>query len=385
MHWPIQPLEKQRRFVPRFCPRKDCPQHLLRDGQTFRFQYHGGYRRRDGRRVPRYRCLACGKTSSKQAFALSYFLKRPELLVPIFAGLQAGSCHRQLARSLGCAPSTVTRQSARLGRHALLLTASALAELGALDESLVADHFETFVGTQDYPVGVATVVGRKSLFVYGLDPAPHPRAGKRSPFQEAKRRARPPQPTRGGYEGSMARVIDNLLHFFPAERSIDLTTDGHASYRQVLSRGNLRSRVRHLPFPNPERGPKGSPRSRQAIVRDREMFPVDSLHALLRHSESHHRRETIAFGRRTNAILERLYLAIAWRNFVKGVSERKPDRTTPAMRLGLTTEPWTWGRVLARRLFPARVHVPASWLEVYRRSWITPGIPNATHQLDLAY
>ena len=385
MRWPIHPLEKQRRFVPRFCPRKDCTQHTLGDAGEFRFQYHGSYRRRDGRRVPRYRCLACGHTSSKQAFALTYFLKRPELLVPIFAGLQAGSCHRQLARSLGCAPSTVTRQSARLGRHALLLVASALAELGELGEELVADHFETFVRTQDYPVGVATVVGKDSKFVYALDPAPHARTGKRSAFQEAKLRARPPQPTRGGYEGSMTRVIEALLHWFPGERPIRLTTDGHASYGQALSRGRFRGRVRHAVFPNPPRGPKGSPRTPEAVVRDRAMFPVDALHGLLRHSESHHRRETIAFGRRTNAILERLYVAIAWRNFVKGRSERKPDRTTPAMALGITTEPWSWGRVLARRLFPGRVRVPASWLEIYRRAWITPGCPNTLHQLQFAY
>jgi len=115
------------------------------------------------------------------------------------------------------------------------------------------------------------------------------------------------------------------------------------------------------------------------------MFPVDTLHGLLRHSECHHRRETIAFGRRTNAIMERLYLASAWRNFVKGVSERKPDTATPAMKLKLTTEPWTWERVLARRLFPGRLLLPKSWLEVYRRKWITPGGPNSAHQLTLAY
>lgn len=385
MRWPIQPLEKQRRFVPRFCPRKECPQHALEEGREFRFQASGSYRRRDGRRVPRYRCVACGKTSSKQSFTVTYFLKRPELLLPIFAGLQAGSCHRQLARSLGCAPSTVTRQSARLGRHALLLIASALAELPDLGEALVADHFETFVGSQDDPVGIATVVGRDSKFVYALDPAPHARTGKRSPFQEARRRQRPPTPTRGGYEGSMIRVLEALLYFFPGSKSLDLTTDGHAAYRRVLSRGRYRNRVRHLAIPNPKRGPKGSPRSPEACVRDRAMFPVDSLHALLRHTASHHRRETIAFGRRTNAILERLFLAAAWRNFVKGVSERKADRTTPAMRLGIATEPWTWDRVLARRLFPGRVGVPESWLEVYRRTWITPGIPNTLHQRLRAY
>ena len=385
MHWPIQPVEIQRRFVPRFCPRRDCPEHQIPEGTVFRYERAGSYRRADGRRVPRYRCHACERTFSKQAFAVSYFLKRPELLVPIFAGLQAGSCHRQLARSLGCAPSTVTRLSARLGRHALLLNASALVELETLPEGLVADHFESFVRTQDYPVGVATVVGRDSWFVYGLEPAPHERTGKRSVFQEAKRRTRPPQPTRGGYEGSMARVLDALLHFFPEDRSIHLTTDGHTSYRQALERRRFESRFRHAAFPNPERGPKGAPRSREAVFRDRAMFPVDTLHGLLRHSASHHRRETIAFGRRTNAMLERLHLAAAWRNFVKGVSERKPDRTTPAMRLGIAAEPWTWRRVLARRLFPGRVLVPRSWLEIYRRAWITPGGPNAPHQRVLAY
>jgi transposase-like protein len=385
MRWPIQPIEIQRRFVPRFCPRRDCLQHNPSSPRTFAYRPAGSYRRRDGRRVPRYRCLACRKTFGKQAFAVSYFLKRPELLVPVFAGLQAGSGHRQLARSLGCAPSTVTRLSARLGRHALLLNATALAELGALNEGLVADHFESFVRTQDYPVGVATVVGKTSWFVYGLDPAPHARTGKRSAVQEAKRKRRPPQPTRGGYTGSMTRVLDALLQFFPENEAIELTTDGHASYAQALGKARFRGRFRHAGYPNPKRGPKGAPRSRAARVRDRAMFPVDTLHGLLRHSECHHRRETIAFGRRTNAILERLHLASAWRNFVKGVSERKPDRTTPAMTLRLTTEPWSFGRVLARRLFPGRVPLPKSWLEVYRRDWITPGGPNSPHQLTLAY
>ena len=385
MRWPIQPVEKQRRFVPRFCPRRHCSQHHLGEGERFRFQWFGRYVRRDGRLVPRYRCLACGGTSSKQTFALSYYLKRPELLVPIFAGLQGGACHRQLARSLGCAPSTVTRQSARLGRHALLLVASSLADLTALNEELVADHFETFVGTQDYPVGVATVVGKESRFIYTLDPAPHERTGKRSAFQEARRRQRPPQSTRGGYEGSMTRVVEALLHFFPATSVFNLTTDAHAAYRRVLAGPRFRERVRHVAIPNPKRGPKGSPRTPEARFRDRAMFPVDALHALLRHSASHHRRETIAFGRRTNAILERLFLTSVWRNFVKWRSERKPDRTTPAMALGITTEPWSWARVLARRLFPGRVRVPASWLEVYRRAWITPGIPNSRHDLKRSF
>jgi hypothetical protein len=335
--------------------------------------------------VQRYKCLVGKHRFGKQAFSVTYYLKRPELTAPIFAGLQAGSGHRQLARSLDCAPSTVTRQSARLGRHALLLTATALAELDAIDERLVIDHFESFVRTQDYPVGVATVVGHESWFIYGLDPAPHKRTGKRSNFQEAKRRARPPQPSRGGYIGSMVRVLDALLHFFPENRSFALTTDGMAAYADALARRRYLGRFDHMVYPNPKRGPKGASRSPQAVRRDRAMFPVDLLHSLIRHSECHHRRETIAFGRRTNAILERLYLAAVWRNFVKKVSERRPEKVTPAMKVGLTTEPWTWRRVLARRLFPGRILLPKSWIDLYRRAWVTPGGPNAPHAKALAF
>jgi hypothetical protein len=99
------------------------------------------------------------------------------------------------------------------------------------------------------------------------------------------------------------------------------------------------------------------------------MFPVDQLHALWRHSCAHHRRETIAFARRVNAATERAFLMMVWRNLVKWRSERRPDRTTPAMRLGLADEPWSWRRVLAKRLFPGRVRVPEAWRKVYRRDW----------------
>jgi hypothetical protein len=116
------------------------------------------------------------------------------------------------------------------------------------------------------------------------------------------------------------------------------------------------------------------------------MFPVDQLHALWRHSCAHNRRETIAFGRRINAMLERAHLMAVWRNFVKWRSERKPDRSTPAMKLGLTDQPWSWRRVFAKRLFPARQWVPQPWMKLYRRDWDeeTAG-PFTRHRLKRAF
>lgn len=123
---PSQPVEGRRidRFRPPHCPWPECPDH--RPTKRYRCKREGSFRRRvdPRRRVPRFRCPTCGRTFSLQSFACTYYSKRPELLLPVAAGLVAGSAHRQIARSLGCAPSTVTRLAARMGRHALLLQRS---------------------------------------------------------------------------------------------------------------------------------------------------------------------------------------------------------------------------------------------------------------------
>ena len=392
MDWPTTPVEDiaPQRFLPGSCPWPRCSAHRPSPGRKFRFHRHGVFVRQCDRRVvPRFHCGECGRCFSLQSFAFSYYLKRPELSVPIAAGLHAGSAHRQLSRSLGCAPSTVTRRSARLGRHALLLSSVALQHLPRLSEPTVVDHFESFAFSQDHPLGLATVVGQRSWFVYDVDPAPHRRGGRTTEAQkrrlEDRWRSEGPPP-RGAYVRSFWRVLDLLAQHQPASGRIILITDGHPAYRRALVDHPDRSRFEHLSFPNPRRGPRGSPRTPEARRRDRAMFPTDLLHGLLRHSCAHHRRETLAFGRRTNALLERGFLLAVWRNFVKRRSERRSSAVTPAMSLGLSGSPWSWTRVLAQRLFPSRLRVPRPWMKIYRRTWVTRALPsNTRHALTHAF
>jgi hypothetical protein len=284
--------------------------------------------------------------------------------------LLAGAAHRQIARTLGCAPSTVTRLSAKLGRQVLLLHCRALNHLDEISEPVVVDHFETFVACQLDALGIATAVGHGSWFVYAVDPAPHRRGGRLTPAQRLKLATRSrPAPARGSVRRSFERTLDVLLETVSSNTTLAIITDDHPAYRVAVASHPQASRIAHRIYPNPPRGPKGSPRSPEARARDEAMYPVDQLHALIRHSCAHHRRETIAFARRINAALERAFLLVVWRNFVKWSSERKPDRSTPAMKLGLATEPWTWSRVLARRLFPTRERVPRPWTRVYARDW----------------
>ena len=386
MHWPATPVEHLGAFQPSFCPRRECSEHR-RTVPGYRFRRHGLYASRRRSRVPRFVCLTCRRTFSRQTFAVSYYGKRPELIRPVAAGLVAGSAHRQLARSLGCAPSTVTRLAARLGRHAMLLLGRALGELeGRVEEPFVLDHFETFEFTQDCPFGVATAVGSRSWFVYGLDPAPHGRTGRRSADQALRLRARPRRSSRGGYLGSTRRTLASLVCLVGPDRRVVVRGDGHAAYDRAAAPHREAGRLVLERYPNPPRGPRGAPRSLEARVRDRAMFPVDLLHKILRHTLAHQRRETIAFGRRLNAVMERMFLAAVWRNFVKKRSERRPEPRTPAMHLGLTDAPWTWKRVVARRLFFDRLRLPGSWPSLYRRGWITPVLPsNTRHALTRAF
>jgi hypothetical protein len=382
MDWPRTPVERLQAFQPPFCPRDDCADH--RGGtDRFRFRIHGSYPTRRNANNKRYLCLRCGRTFSQKTFSPRYYLKRPELLGPVAAGLVAGSAHRQIARSLDCSPSTVTRLSARIGRHAMLLMARALVQLrGQLAESITFDHFETFEFAQDFPFGIATAVGRDSWFVYGVDPAPHARAGRRSVAQARRLRRRPRRPRRGGYTGSTSRTLDHLLSLAAPRDFLQIVSDDKPQYRQAVDCHPEARRMRLDQFPNPPRGPKGSARSPRARVRDRAMFAVDSLHTLIRHSAAHHRRETIAFGRRLNALMERMFLLVVWRNFVKRRSERKPDPTTPAMRVGLTDSRWDWKRVFSRRLFVSRETLPPTWEVLYRRDWTSPMLAsNARHRL----
>lgn len=252
----------------------------------------------------------------------------------------------------------------RLGRHAILFHARCLASLPELTEPVVHDHFETFIRRQDHALGIGTAVGSRSWFVYDVDPAPHRGSGRRPDRRdEAPLRASRP------YVASIRRTIQVLLPRVSTPNRLSLCVDGRIDYQEAVRQATLRHRVELHVYPNPRRGPKGSPRSAAAKARDWAMFPADQLHQLVRHTCADHRRETIAFGRRLESIVGRAHLVAVWKNFIKARSERKPDRTTPATRLGLASGRWTWEQLLTRRLFPERSGAPASALKLYRKTW----------------
>jgi transposase-like protein len=377
MRWPIHPVERVRpsRFHPPFCPWPECEAHLRRGTG---FHRHGSYRRkRDPIRVPRFLCLNCERTCSRQTFSTTYYLKRPWLLARVAAGLAACSAHRQIARSEHCAKTTVTRLAERLGRHAILFCARTRSTGPPISEPIVHDHFESFVSRQDQALAIGTAVGARSWFVYEVDPALHRGSGRRPDRKpDAQAKATP----HGSYVRSISRTLFGLIARIPEGRKLLLRVDGRLDYLEAVQRTKLAPRLRLQIYPNPKRGPKGSPRSPEAIARDVAMFPVDQLHQLLRHTCADHKRETIAFGRRVESILGRAHLIAVWKNFIKRRTERRPIHSTPAMVLRLADVPWIWERVLSRRLFVTREPVSSIGQQLYAKRF-TAHLP----QLQLRY
>jgi hypothetical protein len=231
-------------------------------------------------------------------------------------------------------------------------------------------------------LGIGTPVGAGSWFVYDLDPVPHRRGGRMTAARRARLQEQAGRwggiPT-GSYRKSTVSMVKRLLEKVPSDARLDLISDDQPTYRPAVKQACRGREFMHRIYANPVRGEKDAPRSIQALARNAAMFPVDQLHRLLRHSVANHKRETIAFGRRANAILLRCFLFVVWRNFVKDRSERKPTGRTPAMKLGLARERWSWAVVLSRRLFPGRLKVPQRWMRFYRQMMQTPAV--GTNQL----
>jgi transposase-like protein len=387
MDWPRTPAERipAKRFKPPFCPWKGCPSHRL---NNFRCVRDGSYSRKcDRRTIPRFHCKICTRGFGQQTFSNTYYLKKPNLLPKVAAAVVACSASRQIARMLGCSHTTVVHQANRLGRHALLLNALALEQLDALREPALLDHFETFQYCQEMAVGIATAAGARSGFVYAVDPVLHRHGGEMRPAR-AKRlkslvRRHGALPT-GSYRRSTERVLQKLFPKVPSGEHLRLIADGKPDYR-AAALPYLESGILQLDsYPNPPRRLKHEPKSNQALLRDRAMFPVDVLHKMIRHSSANHKRETIAHGRRVNAIM--LYVFIIWINFGKDRSERHPRGRSPGMDVGLVDRILDWKEILNRRLFPWSQNLSGMDRKLYSMAMETAAVGNnRRHELINAF
>ena len=357
-------------FRPPFCPHRRCDSHATPG--PWRFKKKGFYRRAAlPRTIQRYWCHHCRRSFSAQTFSPTYWLRRPELLQPLFFRVLACSGYRQIAQELGVAHTTVLRQVERLGRHCLLFHEQIRPQT-APREPLVLDGFRSFEFGQYWPFDLNLLIGA-SHYVYGFNEAELRRSGTHRPSQRRKRErlehlyGRPdPRATSKAIEELVGRIV-------PEGSAVELHSDEHRAYPRALRRLANR-RIRHVTTP-----------SRRARTAHNPLFPVNLADLLLRHTGANHKRETIAFSKRRQGALYRVAIWTVWRNYVKWSSERR--RTPPpGVQLGLIPHRLGVAQVLTERIVPWRVSL-GPWLErCYSRRIPTRRIPRwGEHRRRLAF
>ena len=358
-----------RPFDPPHCPNPDCDSHA--EPGTWRWIRKGFFQRRSDRRpVQRYRCSHCHRSFSSQTFSSSYWLKRPDLLKPVFHRILACSALRQIAHEYGVSHSTIQRLVERLGRHCLLVHESLRPRSGPM-EPVVLDGFRSFEKGQYWPFDLNLVVGQ-SHFIYGFNDAELRRSGTMTAAQRKKRRAleesfgRPhPQATREAVKELVERIS-------PAGSPLELWSDEHQSYPRAL-RALENRQIRHHTLS-----------SKRARTPRNPLFPANLADLLLRHTGANHKRETIAFSKRRQGALYRAAIFVVWRNYLKRSSERRKT-PPPGVRIGAVPGRMQAASLLRQRRFPWRIPL-SEWVErCYFGRIPTRSIPNgAEHRLRYA-
>ena len=356
--------------MPPRCPRTDCPCHRYPEG--WRWHRYGHYSRDAApRRIPRFRCGHCRHTFSAQTFSPTYWLKRPAFQPEIFQRLVACSCFRQIARGLRCAHTTVMRQCSRLARHALLYLAEHRPP-GPLAERVVLDGLEGYAYSQFHPSYLNLVVGDPSHYVYAFTESELRRKGSMTAAQQRRREELEHACGRPDPRAIEQDTAAALRIAVPAPQDVDLHSDDHRAYPRALKRLPGWRFTHHV-----------TPSTAARTARN-PLFPVNRLDLLTRHSSANHKRETIAFSKLRQGVIDRAAILVLWLDFVKPFSERRGGGT-PAMRLGIRERPESVPTLLKERLFPSLVPLPEPWQDYYWRRVPTRELPRGRrHTLKLA-
>jgi transposase-like protein len=328
-------------FIPRRCPLPDCPS---RTSRHFRWRRKGRFQRLcDGRSVPRFTCLECRRTFSSQTFRLDYRLRKPHLHLVLFKDFVSKSTLRQSARTLACTRRTVAHRLSLLGRHCREFHEARLSRTGAaggIGGTFQLDELETFEHSRRLkPLTLPVLIERRSYFVLHAACAPLPCRGGLSPALRAKKEA---QEQRFGKRrsGSLAAVRKSWACLERVHRRggrVDVQTDKKSSYVASLLR-TFGDRVRH------ERHS-----SKAARNYSNPLFPINHTLAMMRDGISRLVRRTWAAAKLAERLEWHVWIWIAYRNYVRGITNRA-RHVTPAMALGIERRRWKREELLAWRV-----------------------------------
>ena len=309
-------------FIPPFCPYKACANHSHPPHEPW-WRSEGYHHTLCFGPVPRFRCLACGRTFSTQTFSIDYFAKR-KLDYRSIERLGASSMSiRALGRHLGCSCGSVLNRFDRLSRQSLACHAR-LKPLAACYESVAIDGFVSFDRSQYFPNNLTISITSGSRFILEYTHATLRRSGRTREDQKRRKdllyaglefeakalersfselldelsRDRPPAPNR-----PLVIITDEKIEYARAFYKHSLFRDQDEEHRSVHLRVNSR-------LPRTVRNP---------------LFPSNYLDREIRKDQAAHRRETTCFSRNAANGMSRMATYVGWHNYAKRFLVKAPE------------------------------------------------------------
>ena len=358
-------------WQPPHCPNPNCKFHNpLPEG--FPFKEDGFYiRKSDNRRIQRFLCKSCKRSFSTQTFSVSYWLKKPDLISKVFMKAVGCMANRQIARDLKVNPASIDRIISRMARHCLLFHARNMKD-ATPPNSIVVDGFVTFENSQYFPFHHHNAVEKDTDFFLYFTDSEVRRSGNMTPKQRKRRHELEGlfgKPDPQSVRKDMAHLLEVTLQ---GQKSAVVYSDCHQSYPRAIRDTGVD--VTHKV-------------TSSKVRRDRhnDLWEINLLDLVIRHSSSNHKRETIAWSKRRQSSAERLAIFLVWRNYIKCRREKKPRGPSPAMARGMYKHRLTVEEVFRERIFRDHIELPNRWSEYYARTVVTRSLPkNNSHDLTYA-
>ena len=324
-------------FEPPRCPYPACSRH--RDPAGRFYCRHGRYEPRcRSAPVPRFRCLGCRRTFSRQTFRHDYRDRRPETNARVFELLTSGVGLRQTGRLVGLGVRSVQRKMRKIARTCAGLHGNLSARLPA-GRTFLLDEEETYEGASIRPVTLPVLIERDSWFVVTTDVgairrlAPSGTARRRRQEREEARRG----PRADESRASVERVLRGLRRRLPRRARLVLVSDRKTTYGELL-RALFGSRAAHQQVS-----------SRMARGTFNPLFAINVTLAMSRDNNGRLRRRSWLVSKRRRYLHAQMQLFTVYRNYVRQRFNRDRPPATPAQRLALLPRRLRGEEVLAWR------------------------------------
>lgn len=324
-------------FQPPRCPYRGCGHHDQPSGHFFR--RHGHYHPKcRPRPVPRFRCLSCKRTFSRQTFRADYRDHRPHLNRSVFLSLASGIGLRQTSRILGLSLRCTELKYRKIARHLRRLNLNLRGELPE-DSRLQLDELETYEAERNTcPLTVPILIESRSRYVIWAESAPiRPRGRMTEKRRERIARAekkRGPRVDRS--RNALERTLRRGARVARPLSVVKLSTDEKSTYPGLAREAFGRTRLVHE-----------QTNSRLARGTWNPLFPINHTEAMLRDLLGRMRRESWLVSKKRRYLDLGLQLFSAYRNLVR--RRFNSDRETPAQILGFVARPLSPGEVLSWR------------------------------------